>query len=180
MIDSINAITYLRRNVYYNFASSKVRNEDFYQLDEIVSALNKNPDLNILIASFTDCKGSQEANIRLSRKRSESVRWYLMAKGISTSRINIDFFGKEHFILQCKEDTTYHTNHQLANRRSDLIITKSQKPKWIPSGRELDISKISIDSNYHSPAFYAITKKLNITSEQAAPATEQFTEVKSK
>ena len=180
LIDSINAITYLRRNVYYNFASSKVRNEDFYQLDEIVSALNKNPDLNILIASFTDCKGSQEANIRLSRKRSESVRWYLMAKGISTSRINIDFFGKEHFILQCKEDTTYHTNHQLANRRSDLIITKSQKPKWIPSGRELDISKISIDSNYHSPAFYAITKKLNITSEQAAPATEQFTEVKSK
>ncbi len=180
LIDSINAITYIRRNVYYNFASSKVRNEDFSQLDDIVSALNKNPDLNILIASFTDCKGSQEANIRLSRKRSESVRWYLMAKGISTSRINIDFFGKEHFILQCKEDTTYHTNHQLANRRSDLIITKSQKPKWIPSGRELDISKISIDSNYHSPEFYAITKKLNISNEQVASAPVPTNEVKSK
>jgi outer membrane protein OmpA-like peptidoglycan-associated protein/tetratricopeptide (TPR) repeat protein len=180
LIDSINAITYIRRNVYYNFASSKVRNEDFSQLDDIVGVLNKNSDLNILIASFTDCKGSQEANIRLSRKRSESVRWYLMSKGISTSRINIDFFGKEHFVLQCKEDTTYHTNHQLANRRSDLIITKSQKPKWIPSGRELDISKISIDSNYHSPEFYAITKKWNIANEQVAPAPLPFTEVKSK
>lgn len=180
LTDSINAITFIRRNVYYNFASSKVRNEDFSQLDDIVAALNSNPDLNILIASFTDCKGSQEANIKLSRKRSESVRWYLIGKGISTSRINIDFFGKEHFILQCKEDTTYHKTNQLANRRSDLIITKSQKPKWIPSGRELDITKISIDSNYHSPEFYAITKKMNLSNEPQAPSVKQNIDNKSQ
>jgi len=162
LLDSINSITFIRRNVYYNFASSKVRKEDNTQLNEIVSVLEKNPELNILIASFTDCKGSQEANIRLSRKRSESVRWYLMSKGISTSRINIDFFGKEHFVMQCKEDTTYHKGPQLANRRSDLIITKVQKPKWIPSGRELDISKIKVDSNYHSREFYAITRRLKL------------------
>lgn len=180
LIDSINAITFIRRNVYYNFASSKVRKEDFSQLDDIVAALNKNPDLNILIASFTDCKGSQEANIRLSRKRSESVRWYLIAKGISTSRINIDFFGKEHFILQCKEDTTYNKGNQLANRRSDLIITKSQRPRWIPSGRELDITKINLDSNYHSPEFYAITKKLNLANDAPTPIIKHTTETKSQ
>jgi outer membrane protein OmpA-like peptidoglycan-associated protein len=180
LIDSINAITFLRRNVYYNFASSKVRKEDFSQLDDIVEALNKNADLNILIASFTDCKGSQEANIRLSRKRSESVRWYLIAKGISTSRINIDFFGKEHFILQCKEDTTYNSSNQLLNRRSDLIITKSQKPIWIPSGRELDITKIIIDSNYHSPEFYAITRRININNETQSPLIKHINESKLK
>jgi outer membrane protein OmpA-like peptidoglycan-associated protein len=161
-MDSINDITLIRRNVYYNFASAKVRNEDISQLDEIVSVLEKNPELNILVASFTDCKGSMEANIRLSRKRSESVRWYLIRRGINTSRINIDFFGKEHFIMQCKEDTTYNTGKQLANRRSDLIITKGSKPKWIPSGRELDITKIKADSNYHSPEFYAIARKLQL------------------
>jgi outer membrane protein OmpA-like peptidoglycan-associated protein len=161
-MDSINAITFIRRNVYYNFASAKVRTEDFSQLDEIVSVLEKNPELNILIASFTDCKGSLEANIKLSRKRSESVRWYLIRKGVNTSRINIDFFGKEHFIMQCQEDTTYNSGKQLANRRSDLIITKGTKPKWIPSGRELDITKIKADSNYHSPEFYAITRKLKL------------------
>ncbi|MEI6087339.1 MAG: OmpA family protein [Bacteroidota bacterium] len=161
-MDSINAITFIRRNVYYNFASAKVRVEDFSQLDEIVSVLEKNPELNILIASFTDCKGSLEANIKLSRKRSESVRWYLMSKGVNTSRINIDFFGKEHFIMQCKEDTTYNSGKQLANRRSDLIITKGAKPKWIPSGRELDITKIKADSNYHSAEFYAIARKLKL------------------
>lgn len=161
-MDSINAITFIRRNVYYNFASAKVREEDFSQLDEIVAVLEKNPELNILVASFTDCKGSLEANIRLSRKRSESVRWYLMSKGVSTARINIDFFGKEHFIMLCKEDTTYNRGKQLANRRSDLIITKGSKPKWVPSGRELDITKITPDSNYHSPEFYAIARKLKL------------------
>ena len=161
-MDSINAITFIRRNVYYNFASAKVRVEDFSQLDEIVSVLEKKPELNILIASFTDCKGSMEANIRLSRKRSESVRRYLLSKGINTSRINIDFFGKEHFIMQCKEDTTYNSGKQLSNRRSDLIITKGTKPKWIPSGRELDITKIKADSNYHSAEFYAIARKLKL------------------
>lgn len=162
LMDSINSITFSRRNVYFNFASARVRNEDTTQLDEIVSILEKNPDLNILIASFTDCKGSIESNIRLSRKRSESVRWYLIRRGINTSRINIDFFGKEHFIMQCKEDTTYNTGKQLANRRSDLILTKGNKPKWIPSGRELDITKIKEDSNYHSTEFYAVARKLKL------------------
>ena len=165
LLDSINDITYIRRNVYYDFAKTEIRKVDFTQLDDIVEVLEKNPGLNILVASFTDCKGSQEANIKLSRRRSESVRWYLMAKGISTNRINIDFFGKEHFITQCKEDTSYRRKDQLENRRSDLIITKSSRPKWVPSGRELDIAKIKLDSNYHSPEFYEITKRLNISNE---------------
>lgn len=142
LIDSINAITFIRRNVNYGFASAKIRKEDHPQLDEIVEVLEKNSELNILIASFTDCIGSQAANINLSRKRSESVRWYLISKGVASSRINIDFFGKEHFIMACKEDSSYKTKQQITNRRSDLIITKEKKPKWIPSGRELDISKI--------------------------------------
>lgn len=165
LIDSINAITYIRRNIYYDFAKTQIRKEDYAPLNDIVQVLEKNPELNILIASFTDCKGSQEANIKLSRRRSESVRWYLMAKGISTNRINIDFFGKEHFITQCKEDTSYRRKDQLENRRSDLIITKSSRPKWVPSGRELDIATIKLDSNYHSPEFYEITKRLNISND---------------
>ena len=64
--------------------------------------------------------------------------------------------------MQCKEDTTYNSGKQLSNRRSDLIITKGTKPKWIPSGRELDITKIKADSNYHSAEFYAIARKLKL------------------
>ncbi len=138
-MDSINAITLDRLHVNYRFASARIRNEDRSQLNEVIQQLEKNPLLNLLVASFTDCIGSKTANEKLSRKRSKSVKAYLVTRGIPASRINIDFFGKKHFIVACKEDTSYNTAKQLANRRSDLMVTTDKNPKWIPTGKELDL-----------------------------------------
>jgi outer membrane protein OmpA-like peptidoglycan-associated protein len=141
VMDSINLVTVERMHVNYNFASAKIRKADRPQLDHIVSLLKRDPTLHILIASFTDCIGSRDANIRLSRKRSESVKQYLVVNGIDTGRINIDFFGKKHLIVACKEDRSYNKENQLANRRSDLIVTHDPDPKWQPTGEELDIKE---------------------------------------
>jgi outer membrane protein OmpA-like peptidoglycan-associated protein len=146
LMDSINAVTIDRMHVNYNFASSKIRKADRPQLDHIVQMLKQDSALHILVASFTDCIGSQAANTRLSRKRSESVKAYLAEKGISLSRINIDFFGKKHFIMACREDNSYNQQQQIANRRSDLIVTTEKNPVWRPSGKELDVQKMLPDS----------------------------------
>jgi outer membrane protein OmpA-like peptidoglycan-associated protein len=143
VMDSISLVTVERMHVNYNFASAKIRKEDKPQLDHIVALLKRDPSLHILIASFTDCIGSKEANIRLSRKRSESVKQYLTAKNIDTARINIDFFGKRHLIVACKEDKSYNKQSQMANRRSDLIVTHDPDPKWQPSGEELDLKEVA-------------------------------------
>ena len=140
-MDSVNEVTVERMYVNYRFASVKIRREDYAQLNRIVQVLKKDAKLNILVASFTDCIGSESANTKISRKRSESVKAYLTENGIAPSRINIDFFGKKHFVLACKEDTSYHIEKQMANRRSDLIVTTKKNPKWQPSGKELDIEK---------------------------------------
>ncbi|MES2371041.1 MAG: OmpA family protein [Bacteroidota bacterium] len=142
VLDSISLVTVERMHVNYNFASARIRKEDKPQLDHIVGLLKRDPSLHLLIASFTDCIGSKDANIRLSRKRSQSVMQYLAAKGIDTGRINIDFFGKKHLIVACKEDRSYNKASQLANRRSDLIVTHDPDPKWQPTGEELDIKEI--------------------------------------
>jgi outer membrane protein OmpA-like peptidoglycan-associated protein len=139
LMDSLNAITIKRKQVNYNFASARVRLPDHAQLNEIVRELIRHPELNILVASFTDCIGTQASNTALARKRSESVKAWLLKKGIPASRINIDFFGKQHFIMACKEGILYNREQQIANRRSDLILTREQHPKWTPSGKELDI-----------------------------------------
>lgn len=138
-IDSLNAIVQERLHINYRFASSRIRTVDYPQLQQVVTMLNKDSSLNILIASFTDCIGSKTANEALSRKRSESVRKYLLGKGIASSRINLDFFGKKHPVLACREDSTYQTDKQMANRRSDLILTRAPHPVWVPTGKELDI-----------------------------------------
>jgi outer membrane protein OmpA-like peptidoglycan-associated protein len=138
LLDSIKAVTVKRMQVNFDFASSAVRKADYAQLNRIVDMLRKDPALNILIASFTDCIGTQERNIRLARKRSESVKQYLLSKQIESSRLNIDFFGKQHFLLPCIEDKTYNRKEQIANRRSDIIITTDKHPKWTPSGKEIN------------------------------------------
>src|SRR6478736_1836586 len=138
LLDSINAVTVKRMQVNFDFASSAIRKADYAQLNRIVDMLRKDPALNLLIASFTDCIGTQERNIRLARKRSESVKQYLLSKQIDPSRLNIDFFGKQHFLLPCIEGKTYNQKEQIANRRSDIIITTEKHPKWTPSGKEIN------------------------------------------
>lgn len=143
--DSVDAITRERMHINYGFASSRIRKADYAQLNKVILMMNDNPELNILVASFTDCIGTIKSNESLSKKRSESVKAYLIKKGIAGSRINLDFFGKQHMIMACKEDSSYDRAKQIANRRSDLIITNQPNPKWIPSGKELDIDTSRVD-----------------------------------
>ncbi|MBI2283855.1 MAG: OmpA family protein [Bacteroidetes bacterium] len=143
LMDSISAVTVDRLHVNYRFASARIRRVDYPQLAQVVAQLKSNPALNLLVASFTDCIGSKLANEILSRKRSAAVKAYLVAKGIDAARINIDFFGEKHLIVPCKEDSSYNQASQIANRRSDLIVTTEKNPKWTPTGRELDILPVN-------------------------------------
>lgn len=143
LMDSISAVTVDRLQVNYRFASARIRRVDHLQLAQVIEQLTKNPALNLLVASFTDCIGSRSANEILSRKRSAAVKAHLVAKGIAASRINIDFFGEKHLIVPCKEGSSYDALSQMANRRSDLIVTTEKNPKWTPSGKELDLAPIN-------------------------------------
>lgn len=149
--DSIEAISVKRMYVNYNFASAKIRSIDVPVLDEVVKQLKDNPELNIAVASFTDCIGSREANINMSKKRSASVRAYLIKKGIDPARINTDYYAKKYFLMACKEDASYDKAAQIANRRSDLILTTDKNPHWTPSGEEIDAAsyenKSTVETN---------------------------------
>lgn len=138
LIDSVDVITQKRLHINYNFASASIRSVDEPVLDAIVRQLKENPQLNIMVASFTDCIGSREANINMSKKRSASVKAYLVKKGIDPARINTDFFAKKYFLMACREDASYNKAEQITNRRSDLILTTDKNPRWEPSGKELD------------------------------------------
>lgn len=168
-MDSVNTATVNRLHVNYRFASSLIRKVDYPILLGLVKQLQENPALNVLVASFTDCFGSKESNLKLARKRAESVRKFLINKGIATDRINLDFFGKQHFVKSCKEDSSYDQRSQLANRRSDLILTEDKHPKWQPSGEEIDIAGAPFVSAYR-------IKRDSIQTQTLAKTAKQTTE----
>ena len=142
LIDSINAASVARTVVNFDFAKSSIKDKERSSLDTIIQIVKDNPDLNIIIAAFTDCKGKASVNKRLAKARAQAVKKYIAKNGIPPSKINIDFYVDNHLVLPCKDDSTYNMTEQEANRRADVIVTKDKNKRWTPSGKELNIDEI--------------------------------------
>jgi OOP family OmpA-OmpF porin len=56
-------------------------------LDSAIETLKAYPELKILVTGHTDNVGKRETNVELSKKRADSVKDYLLSKGIEVSRI---------------------------------------------------------------------------------------------
>lgn len=63
-------------------------------LDDVYQILKTNPDITIEIGGHTDSKGSDKSNQKLSQRRVESVREYLVGKGVDGSRITAKGYGE--------------------------------------------------------------------------------------
>lgn len=64
------------------------------ELDRIFKLLKENKELQIEIHGHTDSDGSEAWNLDLSKRRAESVRNYLIGKGIAETRLSTKAFGE--------------------------------------------------------------------------------------
>lgn len=81
-------------HIYYDFDKSYLRKASMDQLQEVVDALRKNPDLVLHIKGHTDTYGSTDYNQRLSYNRSLAAFEYIEAQGISDSRVVVKGFSE--------------------------------------------------------------------------------------
>lgn len=86
-------------------------------LDKIVNVLNEHAELKIQVEGHTDTSGNRDLNTQLSQHRAESVRKYLISKGIDGSRLSAKGFGPERPIA---DNGT--PEGRAANRRVEFII----------------------------------------------------------
>jgi outer membrane protein OmpA-like peptidoglycan-associated protein len=105
------------RNIFFDSDKSTIRPESQGELNRLVKLLKDNPALKIELSSHTDDVGSEEYNTRLSFARSNSVVDYLIAKGISPSRLIPKGYGES--IPIDKNDTE---NGRQNNRRTEFKI----------------------------------------------------------
>ena len=83
----------------YNFPydSSKLNEGDYQALDVQAAYLNSREgnSKNIIIQGHTDERGTRTYNLALGERRANTVKNYLVAKGVSASRIEVISFGFE-------------------------------------------------------------------------------------
>lgn len=82
------------KNVQFATGSSTLTAGAKAELDKLVTILNEHPQLKISINGYTDNTGSDELNLKLSQKRSDAVKTFLVGKGISADRLTATGFGE--------------------------------------------------------------------------------------
>ena len=86
-------------------------------LSEVSNYLDEKDVLNIQITGHTDSQAPDEYNMELSKNRVKAVQNYLVSKGISKSRVKIDWKGETEPIA-----TNNTEEGREKNRRVELII----------------------------------------------------------
>lgn len=81
------AKTYTLKNVHFETGKATLKPESYVALNELVEAMKAKPALIIEIAGHTDNIGGYEYNLKLSQARAETVRNYLISKGINPERV---------------------------------------------------------------------------------------------
>ena len=74
--------------------------------------LKANPDYAIIIEGHADEQGTRDYNIALGARRADSVKNYLIAQGISGSRMQTVSYGKERPIAVCSDEGCYSQNRR--------------------------------------------------------------------
>ncbi len=87
-------ITQIANKIFFETNSDKLKVASLEQLDQLVVILKEYETANLSIGGHTDSQGSDAFNITLSQKRTESVRVYLISKGISEARLTATGYGE--------------------------------------------------------------------------------------
>jgi outer membrane protein OmpA-like peptidoglycan-associated protein len=83
----------IKQQVKFATAKFKVLPASYGLLDQVVQVLNDQPKMRVRIEGHTDSIGGEAYNLRLSQKRAESVRAYLVGKGVAPDRLQAAGYG---------------------------------------------------------------------------------------
>ncbi|CAN5246316.1 peptidoglycan-associated lipoprotein Pal [soil metagenome] len=96
--------------VYFDLDSYNVSPEAYPRLDAQAQWLARYPQITVRIEGNADERGTREYNLALGARRAESVRNYLVQRGVSAGRIDTISFGKERPIAEGSSEDSWARN----------------------------------------------------------------------
>jgi outer membrane protein OmpA-like peptidoglycan-associated protein len=139
------------RAVDFEFNSAQLTGPARQTLDDVAAALVAQPELNVEIQGHTDSIGSAAYNLKLSQKRADSVKAYLISKSVNGSNLKTHGFGKTKPIASNDSD-----EGRTQNRRVEFEVTNA------PTGVKVlseGASAASTDAAQQNPPTKVVKKK---------------------
>jgi len=97
---------------FFDFDSYALRADARGALDRNAKLLRDNPSLQVTIEGHCDERGTVEYNQALGERRAMAARDYLVAGGISTSRLQIISYGKERPFETGSDEASWQQNRR--------------------------------------------------------------------
>ena len=104
--------------IYFDFDSQTIRSSENGKIQQIAGFLQQN-NSQIIIAGFTDERGTAEYNRGLGERRAESVREALIALGANAQNMQTVSFG-----LEMPSDPGHDEAAWAKNRRAEVGVVK--------------------------------------------------------
>lgn len=109
-------------NIYYDFDDDKILPDAEKDLGFLLELMKKYPDMVIELSSHTDAQGNDAYNERLSQRRAQSAKNWLVARGISEKRIEAVGYGEKNILNDCINGINCTDAEHRVNRRTEFKI----------------------------------------------------------
>jgi peptidoglycan-associated lipoprotein len=104
--------------IYFDFDSQTLRSSESSKIQEVAEFM-KSSSSEIIIAGFTDERGTAEYNRGLGDRRAGAVREHLIAEGVEANRIQTVSFG-----LEMPADPGHNESAWAKNRRAEIGVVR--------------------------------------------------------
>jgi outer membrane protein OmpA-like peptidoglycan-associated protein len=111
-------------NLFYELGTSSISEESKVLLGKISQVLANYPNFILEVISHTDSKGDENSNLKLSIKRSEEVKNYLIQNGIEEKRVTAIGKGEQEIRNRCVNNIDCSDVEHEYNRRTEFKFIK--------------------------------------------------------
>ena len=87
--------SYCLNNMYFDPGKFDIKEECIPTVDSLVTIFKNNERFRAEIAGYTDDVGNEGENVRLSQRRADAIRTYLISKGVPAHRVLAKGYGKK-------------------------------------------------------------------------------------
>ncbi|MEC3906465.1 OmpA family protein [Tamlana sp. 2201CG12-4] len=102
-------------------------NNEIVKLNGLVDYLKANPDIKVICHGYADSRGTDDYNINLSKKRAETIKLFLLSKGINISRIRTVGHGENNILNHCVNGVDCIDEEHAINRHVDFELIEEFK-----------------------------------------------------
>lgn len=95
----------LASDAYFAFNKAELRAEGMAKLDEMARNIQGKDEPRLQITGYTDRIGTEAYNMKLSQRRAEAVKDYLISKGIESDVIETTAMGPKDPVVNCEGKT---------------------------------------------------------------------------